>query len=54
MAREKSHPKESERDWEAKDLNWMAGWDTDKIAKWMSERPCNEVKWPRPSTKRIF
>ena len=53
-AREKSHPDERESDWNPEDLRWMAGWDTEKIAKWMSERPCEKVKWPRPSTKRIF
>jgi hypothetical protein len=53
-AREKSYPDERDSDWDPEDLKWMAGWDTKKIAKWMSERPCDKVKWPRPSTKRIF
>ena len=52
--RQKANPEESEDDWEPKDLKWRAGWDTAKIAQWISERPCNEVKWVRPSVKRIF
>jgi hypothetical protein len=52
--REKSHPEESEDDWDREDLKWRAGWDTVKIAQWISERPCNEAKWVRPSIKRIF
>lgn len=41
-------------EWEAEDLRFMAGWDGEKIRKWMDERPCEQVKWVRPSIKRIF
>lgn len=50
----KNHPNEKESDWDAEDLRYMAGWDPVMIQKWMDERPCEEVLWPKPSTKRIF
>lgn len=33
---------------------YLAGWNTDKIKQWMSERPCDEVQWVKPSIERIF
>ena len=41
-------------DWSPEDLRYMAGWDTEKIREWMDARPCEQVRWVRPSTKRIF
>ena len=52
--REKSHPEETNDDWAPEDLSYMSGWDSVKITKWMEERPCDKVKWVKPSVKRIF
>ena len=50
----KEESEEELAEWEKEDLRFMAGWDTEKILKWMEERPCEQVKWVRPSVKRIF
>lgn len=31
---------------------FVAGWDNEKIARWMNERPCAEVEWLKPSWDR--
>ncbi|KAF4548676.1 Hypothetical protein D9617_26g078890 [Elsinoe fawcettii] len=40
--------------WTDEDRRFIAGWSTEKIQKWMDERPCHQVEWVRPSTSRIF
>ena len=40
--------------WNAEELKFMSGWDTAKINGWVRERPCEEVRWVRPSITRIF
>ncbi|KAK3709489.1 hypothetical protein LTR37_010862 [Vermiconidia calcicola] len=43
-------------EWNIEDLRFRAGWDTEKITRWMDERPCglDDVRWVTPSNKRIF
>ncbi|KAK4611755.1 hypothetical protein CLAFUW4_12916 [Fulvia fulva] len=43
-----------DREWSYEDQRFIAGWDADKIKRWISERPCDEVQWVRPSIERIF
>ena len=49
-------PSEAEQwtTWDLEDLRFVSGWAAEKIKMWMDERPCEKVRWVRPSTKRIF
>ncbi|KAF2803461.1 uncharacterized protein BDZ99DRAFT_503103 [Mytilinidion resinicola] len=45
---------EGEEDWSEEEKVFHAGWDNVKIKQWMSEHTCEEARWVKPSTKRIF
>lgn len=46
-------PKEPGR-LEDKDIDWTAGWMTDRIARWKTEKQCYKPKWPGASVRRVF
>ncbi|KAK4505060.1 hypothetical protein PRZ48_003023 [Zasmidium cellare] len=50
------HVEEEKKDqeWTPEDKRYFAGWKTEHIQRWISERPCNEVQWVKPSIERIF
>ncbi|KAK5165282.1 uncharacterized protein LTR77_009380 [Saxophila tyrrhenica] len=45
---------EDDGTWTDEDLRFVAGWNHEKIKKWVDERPCEEVEWVRPSITRMF
>lgn len=45
---------EGSKAWTSEEQRYLAGWNTDRIQQWISERPCDEVQWVKPSIERIF
>ncbi|EME40123.1 glycosyltransferase family 31 protein [Dothistroma septosporum NZE10] len=43
-----------DHEWSYEDQRYVAGWNSDLIKRWISERPCDEVQWVKPSIERIF
>lgn len=40
--------------WTTEEKTFRAGWQTEKIKKWVDERPCEKALWVTPSITRIF
>lgn len=44
----------AEGDGTAQERRFFAGWDNEKIIRWVNSHPCDGAHWVKPSLKRIF
>lgn len=47
-------PLDIEQHFTQDERRWKAGWDLDKISRWVESHPCPEAQWSKPSITRIY